>query len=261
MSQERLQRQKQTGAALSQPARRRGGLKWKIIAGLGSGVILFGILVLVVVHHEMKRLVRSQLDQRAIDIATNLGDSATTQIMRGSGLELSALVTKYSLSPGIAYALIRNAKGSVIAHSVGLVPAELQQAAPSAGAQAIQRERSFRGRTVYETTAPILEGRVGTVSVAMWAHNVQADVQRAVFPVVGVLVVALAASLIFSLLLAQRITRRLGQLKELADKVSMGDLETPVSIESNDEIGDLAHSLERMRASLKAAMARLSRAS
>jgi HAMP domain-containing protein len=50
-------------------------------------------------------------------------------------------------------------------------------------------------------------------------------------------------------------------LKELADKVSMGDLETSVAIESNDEIGDLAHSLERMRASLKAAMGRLSRAS
>jgi HAMP domain-containing protein len=40
----------------------------------------------------------------------------------------------------------------------------------------------------------------------------------------------------------------------------MGDLETPVRVESNDEIGDLAYSLERMRASLKAAMARLSRA-
>jgi HAMP domain-containing protein len=40
----------------------------------------------------------------------------------------------------------------------------------------------------------------------------------------------------------------------------MGDLETPVRIESNHEIGDLAHSLERMRGSLKAAMVRLSRA-
>ncbi|HEY2986266.1 MAG TPA: HAMP domain-containing protein, partial [Candidatus Binatia bacterium] len=250
MSQDRPQRQNQTGAPLPQPARRRAGLKWKIIGGLVSGVILFGILVLIVVHHEMRRLVRTQLDQRAVDIATNLGDSATTQIMKGNSLELSALVTKYSLSPGIAYALIRDPKGSVIAHSTGIVPAELRQAPPPTGAQASQRELSFRGRTVYETTALILEGRVGTVSVAMWGHNVQAEVQRVVFPVVGVLVVALAASLIFSLVLAQRITRRLGQLKELADKVSMGDLETSVAIESNDEIGDLAHSLERMRASL-----------
>jgi HAMP domain-containing protein len=42
----------------------------------------------------------------------------------------------------------------------------------------------------------------------------------------------------------------------MAGKMSMGDLETPVEIESTDEIGELARSLERMRASLKAAMFR-----
>jgi HAMP domain-containing protein len=51
-------------------------------------------------------------------------------------------------------------------------------------------------------------------------------------------------------------------LTEIADKVTMGDLETSVSgkcVTSRDEIGDLARSLERMRSSLKAAMLRLGR--
>jgi HAMP domain-containing protein len=39
--------------------------------------------------------------------------------------------------------------------------------------------------------------------------------------------------------------------------MSKGDLDTPVEVESSDEIGDLALSLERMRASLKAAIIRL----
>jgi methyl-accepting chemotaxis protein len=42
----------------------------------------------------------------------------------------------------------------------------------------------------------------------------------------------------------------------MAGKMSTGDLETPVMIQSRDEIGELARSLERMRASLKAAMIR-----
>jgi HAMP domain-containing protein len=46
-------------------------------------------------------------------------------------------------------------------------------------------------------------------------------------------------------------------LTEVADKISKGDLETPVGVETRDEIGDLARSLGRMRASLKAAMMRL----
>jgi HAMP domain-containing protein len=49
-------------------------------------------------------------------------------------------------------------------------------------------------------------------------------------------------------------------LRHVADSMSRGDLDTPVSvgIESHDEIGDLARSLERMRSSLKAAMSRFS---
>jgi methyl-accepting chemotaxis protein len=48
-------------------------------------------------------------------------------------------------------------------------------------------------------------------------------------------------------------------LKAIADDISRGRLDTIVSIQSNDEVGELGRSLERMRASLKAAMNRLSR--
>lgn len=202
---------------------------------------------------------RTQLDQRALDIATNLGDSAAGQILKGGVLELYALVTKYSLLPGVVYTLIRNGKGEVIAHSLGTLPSELR-ASSALAAPSGQREFQFRERTVYETSAPILEGRVGTVSVGIWADIVEDEIRRAIYPLIGLIGIALAASLIFSILVTQGITRRVLRLKDIADKVSMGDLETPVRVESNDEIGDLAYSLERMRASLKAAMVRLSRA-
>jgi HAMP domain-containing protein len=48
-------------------------------------------------------------------------------------------------------------------------------------------------------------------------------------------------------------------LKSIADDISRGHLDTPVSFQSNDEVGELARSLERMRASLKAAMTRLNK--
>jgi HAMP domain-containing protein len=239
--------------------RRRVGLKWKIMGGLVSGVMLFGILVVGVVNYQMTRVLRTQLDQRALDIAMNLGDSAAGQILKGGVLELYALVTKYSLLPGVAYTLIRNGKGEAIAHSLGTLPPELRE--PSAlAAQSGQREFQFRERTVYETSAPILAGRVGTASVGIWADIVEDEIRRAIYPLIGLIGLALAASLIFSIFVTQGITRRVLRLKDIADKVSMGDLETPVRVESNDEIGDLAYSLERMRASLKAAMVRLSRA-
>lgn len=207
----------------------------------------------------MTLVLRTQLDQRALDIATNLGDSAAGQILKGGVLELYALVTKYSLLPGVVYTLIRNGKGEVIAHSLGTLPPELR-ASSALPEQSGQRKFQFRERTVYETSAPILEGRLGAVSVGIWADIVEDEIRRAIYPLIGLIGIALAASLIFSILVTQGITRRVLRLKDIADKVSMGDLETPVRVESNDEIGDLAYSLERMRASLKAAMVRLSRA-
>jgi len=260
MKQERPSSQGQKSAGAQRPAQRRLGLKWKIIGGLLSGVLLFGVLVLLVVNHQMNRVLRSQLDQRALDMATNLSDGAAAHVLKGNVLDLYALVSKYSLLPGVAYALVRDGKGKIIAHSLGSLPQELREApAPNSQRQASQRELPFRGRGVYETSAPILEGRVGSVAVAIWAHSVREEIRRTIIPLIGVIAIALVVSLLFSVLVTQGITGRVLRLKEIADKVSLGDLETPVGIESNDEIGDLAHALERMRASLKAAMARLSR--
>ena len=239
---------------------RRLGLKRKIIGGLLGGIILFGVLALVAVNYQMSRVFRSDLERRALDIATNLADGAATHLSRGDIPDLYALVTRYSFLPGVAYTLIRDQKGTVIAHSAGTPPAVLSEtSAPDARELPQQRGFALQGSPVYETTAAILEGRLGNVSVAVWEDGLKPWVRQAVLPLVGLLVGALVAGLVLAIFLTRGIARRALRLKEIADRVSMGDLETPVGIESNDAIGDLANSLERMRASLKAAMARLSR--
>ncbi|WP_291423015.1 HAMP domain-containing protein [Deinococcus sp.] len=58
---------------------------------------------------------------------------------------------------------------------------------------------------------------------------------------------------------ARRIVQPLSELVKVADAISLGDLTRPVKVDRNDEIGDLAQALERMRLSLEAAMDRLRR--
>jgi HAMP domain-containing protein len=258
MTQEQYSPQVQNLARPLRAGWRRIGLKWKIVGGLVSGVILFGLVVLAVVNHQMDRALRSQLDRRASDIATALGDASATHILRKNVLELYTLVTKYSLLTGVAYTFISDGKGEIMAHSLGAFPQELREPLSSSSQrEAHQREFVFRGRKVHETRVPIHEGQVGVVYVGIWGDSIEGEIQRALLPLIGLIAIALAASVVFSVLVTQGIVGRVLRLKEIADKVSLGDLETPVRIESNDEIGDLARSLERMRSSLKAAMARL----
>ena len=59
-------------------------------------------------------------------------------------------------------------------------------------------------------------------------------------------VLALVAVVVISLFAKRYITEPIGKLRDLADKVSLGDLNAEVTINSKDEIGDLANSFGRM---------------
>jgi HAMP domain-containing protein len=80
-----------------------------------------------------------------------------------------------------------------------------------------------------------------------------------VFTIIALIAGCLAVGILLSLVLAAKAIRPLMGLKASADEISRGQLDTPVTIRSTDEVGELARSLERMRASLKAAMVRLNR--
>ena len=84
--------------------------------------------------------------------------------------------------------------------------------------------------------------------------TVQIEIRYALVPIIGIIAIVPLVGALLSFRLAQWIVRPIVGLAEIADKVTMGDLETSVGGEcliARDEIGDLARSLERMRSSLK----------
>ena len=77
--------------------------------------------------------------------------------------------------------------------------------------------------------------------------------------VLGVALVAFVIAALLAARTARVVVQPIERLVRAADAISMGDLDRPVTVERNDEIGDLAQALERMRLSLEAAMERLRR--
>jgi HAMP domain-containing protein len=237
------------------------GLTWKVVTGLVSVITLLGVFIIGVVYQLSSSALRDQFDQRSFAIATNLSDAAAADVVRKNALELYSLVRKYALLQGVEYAFIEDGKGAVIAHTLGTFPPELKQTVSAEGRLHMQRlALKFRGNIVYETSVPILGGQVGTAHLGMRGDFVEGEIRHAVLPMIGIIAVVLLAGIVISSVLMGVITRPIRQLGHAADIMSKGDLDTPVSIgiESHDEIGDLARSLERMRSSLKAAMSRVS---
>ena len=70
-----------------------------------------------------------------------------------------------------------------------------------------------------------------------------------------VLVVLLVVIYLYSL----SVIRPIRYLSEVANKISMGDLDAPIRVNATGEVGLLAESIERMQTSVKAAIERLQR--
>jgi sensor histidine kinase regulating citrate/malate metabolism len=242
---------------------RRISLKWKIGGTFTAVLLILGIFVMATVYQLTANALRDQLEQQALVVASNLSDAAAGQIVGNNLLALSALATKYTLLSGVAYAFIEDANGEVMAHTLGNFPEELrQELSPGARRETGHRQLSFSGRTVYEARVPVLDGRAGSVHVGFWRHSMEQQIRQVLLPIIAVLAAVPLLGALLSFLLAHWIVRPMIGLLDVADKVTMGDLETSVSgkcVESRDEIGELARCLERMRSSLKAAMLRLGR--
>jgi HAMP domain-containing protein len=241
---------------------RRVGLKWKIGGIYTLIMFILGIGVIAAVYGLTGSTLRDQLDRRSLAIARNFSDAAAGYVASRNALALNALAGKYTLLDGVAYAYVEDGRGEILAQTFGRVPEEFQSTASATSREVERRELSWRGRTVYETSVPVLEGQMGKVHIGFWADDLDSEIQRALIPIIATVAVVPFVGALLSFLLAHWIVRPIVGLTRIADKVTMGDLETSVGgdcVSARDEIGDLARALERMRSSLKAAMLRLGR--
>jgi len=72
-----------------------------------------------------------------------------------------------------------------------------------------------------------------------------------------VIMVTLVVLLMVIYFYSRSVVRPIRYLSEVADKISMGELDTPIQIKGKGEVGALAESIERMQTSVKAAIERL----
>jgi len=70
-------------------------------------------------------------------------------------------------------------------------------------------------------------------------------------------ITAAILGLLLALTITRSITVPLANLVSISDKISTGELDTPVPVAAKDEIGELAESMERMRISIKALIERM----
>src|SRR4029453_6790204 len=184
-------------------------LEWKIM------ILVLGLLFLVTVNQLMGRALRFQMDESAGIMTTNLSDAAAGYIASKDVLPLKTTVTKYARLNRVAYAFIKDREGKVIAHSLATFSPELEEELTSdQRRQVSRRELTLQGKTVYETREPILEGRLGTAHIGIWADAVEREIDQALFMFLWPITLGLLAPVIIAVFLARPLTPALRRLIE-----------------------------------------------
>ena len=98
---------------------------------------------------------------------------------------------------------------------------------------------------------------IGTSVVMMNSQAVSSRVQATVLTTLLASALPIILAVLIAAFLARNITRNVIRLVKAADHISMGNLENPVDVRTNDELNELGEALERMRVSLHESLERL----
>ena len=234
------------------------GVTGQLVVVFAGVTVLFGLGASAIVYFLSFDVFETQINQRADVIAMNLAESIASPVQEKNFNAVRQELFKYSAQEDVAYVFVEDEKGNTVA-----APTERPRSADSgsifdASARFSRWATvSYRGKSVNESRAGIQDGKLGMLHLGIWTNAVEKEIRRIFWPIaLAIFLLVIIGVMTFSLAI-RGISKLLLQLAHSANRISEGQLDTSSWINRRDEIGKLAVSLERIRASLLAATKRL----
>lgn len=174
-----------------------------------------------------------------------------------SNLEAQNLLESLGKDKSIVYALVIDKNLKVTAHSdkskVGAAVNDIGGKTAVVDGKTHSSEYKYNNKPVYDILVPITKNgtNIGKVELGMSMENVDKTVFTITCLIVILAIIAFAIAAIILIKVSKSITSPLNEVVEAAKKIENGDLNNNITVNSNDEIGILAHSFRSMSDSLK----------
>jgi len=242
-------------------------LRTKLVAA--TMLILTGLLagVIAVVEHRQHAAIVEEMHRRGTLLATSLAAVSTGPLLLYDYTALEQNVARSHQEADVAYALIVDRAGQVLADSrtparVGLVLDDPVSARALEQAPIIQTTAGGGDRALYDIAVPIVveRERWATVRIGLSRRRMDAQIATTRRELAGLALATLAAAALAMAMVARRITRPVRQLSAGVAAIARGELDHRLAAAPADEIGalalafnDMAAQLERQRTELEAA--------
>ena len=188
--------------------------------------------------------------------AVAIGNIVTTSIpeifLKNDAATVQSIIDQYLVIQGVAYALVKNEQGEIIAHTFspnipGIVLGIVARNTPR-----IDPETGLMGTSLLQTPSyldvcsPILMGKAGYVHIGMDMGLINTYIFNAIVKMQVILAGVLVVCVILTFFFIRRISRPLTTLTDYANLLADQHFDALVPISSNDEIGLLAQTMQSM---------------
>ena len=216
-----------------------------------------------------------QLELRSQSLAESLQGPITRSLAEKDYLRVSRKVKRASKLPGVAYAAVSNKKGIVIAgffNNLNTFENHFAQKVKEKGFQLdilsnspISLNEKWAGATVRIGGVPLynqvtsLSGTDAKLHLGLYVEELDKRFLNTLFSPFALILLALfilSAYLMF-ILLDKLVTEPMRILTNVANRISLGEMDLAIMAAGPREIRELGVALERMRHSMKVAMDRL----
>ena len=227
----------------------RFGLLPKIILFLFAALVPLAAITWYVSVQTLRQKMTEEFTSKGMAIAKSLASSSVDLLLTRDASTVQSAIDQFAAISGVQYVVVYDAGRHLVAHTFApLVPAGLveKNVVPGDVVQQVKDVQYTDPVTgtesrIIDIGVPVLAGQLGTVRVGMDRAIIEAAAagagERLLFIFAGAAVVAVLAGVVF----ARRISKPVGEVVRIAERVGQGDLSKLGPVTSRDEIGQLAH--------------------
>ncbi len=235
--------------------------------------LIMAVTIVLIYWRYVPALVNEQTELRTSAISKSFSGAVKQPLLVRNYLRVNQEAERISKLPGVAYASVINKRNIVIAGVFSkpsrFEPVFLEMVKKIGFPKELARKNNLNSNTSENSSEftiggqPILDvaislGEVGgEVHVGLFVADIQKAVKKSLTPMLITIAILFILGLICFSLLAKTISRPINDLRDLADKISMGEVDQRIVPKGPREIRNLGRSLDRMRASIRTALKRM----
>ncbi len=227
-------------------------IRAKIVAHIVFLSVVFGGFMLFYIYNQIQASQRDDVINRTIIMADGLSSKVVEAVQVEDINALQTFRNEAASQPEVAYSFIRDARGRVLSSSFegNAVPADLQQInklmpGVAYGTQPADIVLKGNPLSVIDIATPISGGTLGTVHIGLNMTAINYHIRSILMNIMGLGAVSLIVLTILSLYLSSRTVAPTKELIRVAEAVGRGDLSNKAVVDTGDELGQLAITLNQ----------------